>query len=69
MADDHCDHRRGMMWWQDKDHPVWSLLRLPVLCACALALSWANASHFDGGEVLTALGTVGAAAALFRGGK
>lgn len=54
---------------RDKDHPIWSLLRIPVVALCALVLSYVNSSHFDSGEVLTALGTVGAAAAILRGGK
>lgn len=54
------------VWWQDGAHPVWRLAHIVVVTLAAMALGWMNASSFDTGEMLTALGT-GAAAWLTLG--
>jgi len=55
-------------WWQDGAHPVWRLAHIVVVTAAALVLGYLNASSFDSGEMITALGT-GAAAWLTMGRK
>jgi len=48
-------------WWHAKDHPVWQIAQIGAVVVCAMALGYANANHFDTGEILTALGSAGAA--------
>lgn len=42
----------------DKNHPVWSLLRLTVLALALTLLSWINASNFDSTEAKTIVGVL-----------
>lgn len=59
----------------DKNHPIWPLLRLVVMMASLTALLWLNASHFDATEVKTIIGMLIANVAaegvpgLFRKGE
>jgi hypothetical protein len=55
-----------MSWWHDKAHPVWTLALVATVTSAALVLGYANANHFDTGEVMTALGTGAAAWAASR---
>lgn len=48
-------------WWQAQDHPIWGLARIALLVCAALVLGYANSSHFDSGEVITVLGSMGLA--------
>jgi len=52
-------------WWQGKDHPIWPIFHMAMAGVCALALSFVNSSHFDSGEIMTALGSVFASRLIF----
>ena len=46
-----------MSWWYAPNHPVWTIAQVVTVTGAALALGYLNASHFDSGEMTTALGT------------
>jgi hypothetical protein len=50
--------------WSERNHPVWSVVKLVVVFAGVNSLLWLNASQFDSGEVKTALGTIAVAAIM-----
>lgn len=46
-----------MSWWHSPTHPAWTIAQVVTVTCAALALGYLNASHFDSGELRTALGT------------
>jgi len=60
-------------WWQqiaaDPKHPIWTIAQIGTVTLAAMALGYVNSSHFDTGEITTALGSGAAAwfAARMRG--
>ena len=46
------------------NHPVWSIMKLAVIFLGVNSLLYMNASHFDSGEVTTAVGTVAISAVM-----
>lgn len=46
-----------VVWWKDKEHPGWALLK-PLVYALALAVVLkATATHFDAGEMKAVVAT------------
>jgi len=54
-----------MSWWKHPAHPIWPIVHMTMAGVCALALSYANASSFDSGEIMTAIGSVVASRLIF----
>jgi hypothetical protein len=44
--------------WSERNHPVWSVIKLIVTFIGVNSLLFLNAQQFDSGEVKTALGTL-----------